>query len=444
MFNNYYYKYNMEYDKFNNDYDKSNNDYDESNNDHDKSNNDYDDQYSWDTSRTPSMSESSGFPFMPSWLTGYVSPAKPPLVCHLLSPVYATNISDHFFLLSQALPNPGVCDYVVLDLPLLSNGTYPPDSYEFLPNGTGYKFLFTISLVQGDFIATQGILSSQLFKHTVRTIRQHRTLPLYGFGFLRDLPIPSSMALATRTMGPLSGIYQVLSNVLRTEGVRPSDVCNFVAFKPSSLTIRRGVYEGLLSVINHISSISLVFIVTVTEEQTKYVLPSSAWGDACWPMSNEVKMMDAVDLIASVSAPNVIFTLTLSLRIDTFTHVRMSDIGTNDVGLVLSHDHSTGYYDRECEDFFQHDSRGTSPVYFGEGDCMFAPKHGSDSVVSFETPETVRHKVVAAYRHLGYGKTSQYIIGWSVYNVTHGMAPQSCNGTNNRINQIRKVIDDNK
>ncbi|XP_054924964.1 uncharacterized protein [Dermacentor andersoni] len=162
-------------------------------------------------------------------------------------------------------------------------------------------------------------------------------------------------------------------------------------------------------------------------------------------MSSEIKMMDAVDLIASVSAPNVIFTLTLSLRIDTFAHVLMSDIGTNDVGLVLSYDHSTGYYDKGCKDFFQHDARGTSAVYFGGGDCMFAPKHGSPpSVVSFETPVTVRHKMVAAYRHLGYAKTSQYVIGWSVYNVTHGMAPQSCNGTNNRIDEIRKVIDDNK
>ncbi|XP_075526389.1 uncharacterized protein LOC142558116 [Dermacentor variabilis] len=162
-------------------------------------------------------------------------------------------------------------------------------------------------------------------------------------------------------------------------------------------------------------------------------------------MSNEIKMMDAVDLIASVSAPKVNFTLTLSLRIDTFAHVRMSDIGTGDIGLVPSSNHSTGYYDKECKDFFQHDSRGTSAVYFGGGDCMFAPKHGSHhSVVSFETPETVRHKMVAAYHRLGYAKTSQYVIGWSVYNVTHGMAPQSCNGTNNRINEIRKVIDDNK
>ncbi|XP_037499035.2 uncharacterized protein LOC119372635 [Rhipicephalus sanguineus] len=154
-------------------------------------------------------------------------------------------------------------------------------------------------------------------------------------------------------------------------------------------------------------------------------------------------MMDVVDLIASVWAPKVNFTLTVSLRFDTFTHLRIADLGHGDVDLMLSYDHASGYYERECRDFFQHDPRGTSAVYFGGGGCMFAPKHGTHSVVSFETPDTLRHKMVAAYRHLGYSRTREYIIGWSVFNVSQGLAPQQCNGTDNRINQIREVLDDN-
>lgn len=362
----------------------------------------------------------------------------------MVSPAYANNISDHFYVLSQTLPNPGVCDFVVLDLPFTSNGTYPPDSYEFLPNGTAYKYLFTISVIEGSYKRTQTALRSQLFKETARTIRQVQRLPLYGFGILRDLPIPSSNLLAGGTAGPLSSVYKLLTNILIKEGVRSSEIRNFVAFKPFSLTLRRGIYEGLLNAIARIGTISMIFILTVTDEQSKFVLPSSAWDESCLPLSNEVKMKDVVDLISSIPSPNVIFTLTLSLRFDTFSHVRMVDLGHSDVTLMLSYDHSSDYYDRGCRDFFQHDAKGACAVYFGGGGCMFAPKHGTHGVVSFDTPETLRHKIVATYRHLGYGMTNTYVIGWSVYNVTHGLAPKQCNGTDNRISQVRKVLDENK
>ncbi|KAH6921682.1 hypothetical protein HPB50_003960 [Hyalomma asiaticum] len=380
--------------------------------------------------------------------TTTIATAKPPLVCHLVSPAYANNISDHFYVLSQTLPNPGVCDFVVLDLPFTSNGTYPPDSYEFLPNGTAYKYLFTISVVEGSYKRTQTALRSQLFKETVRTIRQVQRLPLYGFGILRDLPIPSSNLLAGGTAGPLSSVYQLSVEVrtcAKTENAHcEAYVLNLGSMSHYSLTLRRGIYEGLLNAITRIGTISLIFILTVTDEQSKFVLPSSAWDESCLPLSNEVKMKDVVDLISSIPSPNVIFTLTLSLRFDTFSHVRMVDLGQSDVTLMLSYDHLSDYYDRGCRDFFQHDAKGACAVYFGGGGCMFAPKHGTHGVVSFDTPETLRHKMVAAYRHLGYGMTNAYVIGWSVYNVTHGLAPPHCNGTDNRISQIRKVLDENK
>ncbi|KAL1468403.1 hypothetical protein MTO96_041503, partial [Rhipicephalus appendiculatus] len=226
-------------------------------------------------------------------------------------------------------------------------------------------------------------------------------------------------------------LSQLLTAALRAQGVLSSEVSNFVAFRPSTFVQRREIYQALINGINSITYISLVFLLTVTAESIKYALPSSGWNQSCKPLSSEVRMVDAVDLIANVSSPMVTFTVTVSLRFDTFTHLRIRDLGHGDVDLMSSYDHSTGYYERECEDFFQHDPNGTSAVYFGGGGCMFAPKHGT-------------HSMVAVYHRLGYVRTRAHVIGWSVFNVTKGLAPQQCNGTDNRINEIRKVLDDNQ
>ncbi|KAL1469459.1 hypothetical protein MTO96_025067 [Rhipicephalus appendiculatus] len=340
-------------------------------------------------------------------------------------------MSDHFYLLSQTVPKPGVCDFVVLELPFWPNGTYPPGSYDFLPNGTGYKFLFTINVIQGDLAVTNMALNSPNFKNSLRTIRKQQNVPLYGFGILGDLRIPTTVAGARASLTPLRATYQLLTAALRAEGVLSSEISNFVAFRPSHFVRRRDIYQALVEGFNGIIYISLVFILTVTAESTKYALPSSGWSQSCKPLPDEVRMEDAVDLIVKVSLPRVTFTVTVSLRFDTFTHLRIRDLGHGDVNLMQSYDHSTGYYERECEDFFQHDPNGTSAVYFGGGGCMFAPKHGT-------------HSMVAVYHRLGYVHTSLYVIGWSVFNVTQGLAPQQCNGTDNRINAIRKVLDDNQ
>ncbi|XP_037273642.2 uncharacterized protein LOC119165634 [Rhipicephalus microplus] len=239
-------------------------------------------------------------------------------------------------------------------------------------------------------------------------------------------------------------LLQILTATLTAEGVPSSKICNFVAFRPSSFTARRGIYNALINGISGIEYISLVFLLTVTDESTKNVLPSSGWDKSCKPLESEVRMIDAVDLIASVSMPSrVKFTLAVSLRFDTFDSVGIADLGHGDVNVMLSSRHSAGFYERECEDFFQHDPKVKSAVYFGGGGCMFAPKHGTRSVVSFETPGTLRNKMVAVYRRLGWSLTAAYVIGWSVFNVTRGLAPQQCNGPDNRIKQIRKVLDNN-
>ncbi|KAL3192591.1 hypothetical protein MRX96_026174 [Rhipicephalus microplus] len=134
---------------------------------------------------------------------------KPPLVCHLLSPVYAQNNSDKSYLMSQTIPQPGVCDFVVLELPLQSPGMYSPDSYDFLPNGTAYTFLFTVNLIRNNFAPTNTALKSIFFQISVRNVLKKQGVPLYGFGFLRDVRIPSDEGNVMRSVETLKETYQV-------------------------------------------------------------------------------------------------------------------------------------------------------------------------------------------------------------------------------------------
>ncbi|KAL3196640.1 hypothetical protein MRX96_015410 [Rhipicephalus microplus] len=49
----------------------------------------------------------------------------------------------------------------------------------------------------------------------------------------------------------------------------------------------------------------------------------------------------------------------------------------------------------------------------------------------------------ATYNFIEYSRTSTYVVGWTVYNVTRGLSPDNCLGRQIRIKQIRKVIDKN-
>ncbi|XP_075526728.1 uncharacterized protein LOC142558481 [Dermacentor variabilis] len=152
-----------------------------------------------------------------------------------------------------------------------------------------------------------------------------------------------------------------------------------------------------------------------------------------------MRKSDAVDLIGNVVDPKVTFTVTISLRLDIFRGVSLAALGSRRVlRASRAQGHRAVFFNTNCQQqLFGRDPTGSSVLDVRNGSCVFAWGASQiDEVITFDTPKTVRQKMVATYQRLGYGKTDKHVIGWTVYNVTLGMAPQQCNGTANRIEQV--------
>ncbi|XP_037502259.2 uncharacterized protein LOC125756195, partial [Rhipicephalus sanguineus] len=372
---------------------------------------------------------------------------KPPVVCQLTSPShYATWSQQQVSVQNQRLPPANMCDYVILDLPQFPDGSYEYGSYEFLSRSrsSGYRLLLTVNMDAANVGNNLVALNSPDFSQSTQRI-QH-TLGLFGYGTLRGWPVPRTTTELSAAQAVLNVIYERLAQVLNGSGVHESSIANFFGFKPRVTTSQWKDYASFVSMLNGLNKLSLVIMLTISDEHQLEVASSSAWNRICQPVPNAPKMSTAVDLIANVSHPKVNFTLTISLRLDIFRQVSLAALNSRSLRRIVSTGHDAVFFSTQCEQqLFARDPTGLSILDIGNGSCAFAwgPSQVFE-VITFETPKTVRSKMVATYRHLGYAKTDTHVIGWTVYNVTLGLAPNVCNGDSSRFNEIRKIVDENK
>ncbi|XP_070377066.1 uncharacterized protein [Dermacentor albipictus] len=246
---------------------------------------------------------------------------KPPLVCQMTSPNYVTSPAEKSSIINSAMPEPGLCDYIVLDIPQTPDGMFKSDGYEFLEGRGGtskYMFIMNYSLVS----SSSTHFDKATLTDTGREILQ--TVPLHGFGFLGGVLqlIASSFSRGTLANYALSlkHFYALFTEVLRGLGVPKGEVVNFFAFKPVTLASIAPFYEGLLEGLNNIPGdhLHLVMLLTITTETDLLVQPSSSWDKHCLASDSEPTIKDAVELIAKVRSPVFTFALTLSLWFDIF------------------------------------------------------------------------------------------------------------------------------
>ncbi|XP_054926806.2 uncharacterized protein [Dermacentor andersoni] len=138
--------------------------------------------------------------------------------------------------------------------------------------------------------------------------------------------------------------------------------------------------------------------------------------------------------------------MTLSLRLDLFAGVSLANVQGDPLQQVPCRFHKAAWFSDLCESqLFGRLATGASIYYIDGTGCAFAEGNDTtNTVISFETPRTIRHKMVETYRKIGYDRTDKYVINWVVYNMTYGLAPDVCNGAHHRILEIRKIIDENK
>ncbi|KAL1414957.1 hypothetical protein MTO96_007093 [Rhipicephalus appendiculatus] len=297
--------------------------------------------------------------------------------------------------MAQEVPSSSVCDYTLLDLPLSPNWTYEDTSYDFLINkGTDHQLLFSVDLNWADTsISTRALLSRQ-FRHSLDVARSMlRRQRIHGLGIIKDLP---SLITWDQRKPLLEVIYNNFNFVMTTIGVDRDDTKNFFAFQPDD-TFTPSKYHDYLSLLNSIHGLSIVIILTITDENILEVVPSSSWNRSCLPQLSQPTMEDAVSAILSIPDPKVNYTLTVSLRLDEFSSFSIVSLfsHTSYLKRYPIQSHKSFFFELTCRrEIYGRDPQGTTIYYVASPNCAFSSGGTvSDTMVTLETPRTVRHKV---------------------------------------------------
>ncbi|XP_065288038.1 uncharacterized protein [Dermacentor albipictus] len=371
---------------------------------------------------------------------------KPMVLCQLVSPSYFRTGTLRNAVEAQEVPSSTLCDYILLDLPLAANGSFEFESYRFLTHArTRHRLLFHVDIDLNGVGGGLVLVSSSQFVDSVRNLQNSlSSSKLHGLGVLKGYPTLLSQLGRRSAIPYLGAIYEEFSKILRGTGVEQDKIKNFLAFNPGLIT--QYIYREQLQELNGITHLNFAIILTITNERVNEVYPSSAWDNRCLPQTNESTMVDVVSTITSIRRPMYEFALAFSLRLDHFAGVSLAKVQGDPLQKVPCRFHNATWFSDVCESqLFGRGPSGASIYYIGGSGCAFAEGNDTaDTVVSFETPRTIRHKMVETYRKIGYDLTDQYVINWVVYNMTYGLAPDVCNGAHNRILEIRNVIDENK
>ncbi|XP_070393175.1 uncharacterized protein [Dermacentor albipictus] len=394
-----------------------------------------------------STSPSSPIPSNPTTTTtAALFKTKPLVLCQLVSPSYFRTVTLRNAVEGQDVPSSTLCDYILLDLPLAANGSFAFDSYRFLARARErHRLLFHVDIELNGLGTGVVLVTSTQFVESVQNLQNSLySSKLHGLGVLKGLPTALSTLGHQNAEAYLKAVYSEFSGILRDTGVDQGKIKNFLAFSPG--LVPPVTFREQLELLNRITHLNVVIIVTITNERVLQVYPSSAWDNRCLPQSNESTMTDAVSAISSVLHPRVQFALALSFRLDIFAGVSLAKVKGDSLQQIPCRFHKAGWFSDHCESqLFGRVTTGASIYYIGGSGCAFAEGNDtSDTVISFETPRTIRHKMVETYRKIGYDLTDKYVINWVLYNMTYGLAPDVCNGAHNRILEIRNVIDENK
>ncbi|XP_077489209.1 uncharacterized protein LOC144100034 [Amblyomma americanum] len=338
--------------------------------------------------------------------------------------------------ITQTLPNETVCDYIVLDIVQAQDGSYNQTHYYFLRNLSS-KYLFTLT-PSATLTQLEATVSASSFVNTASRIRQ--VLDLRGFGILPSVPlVPQQWTIGNTNT--LRSIYQNLRNVLTT--VNASSVYNFYAITAHFLSRDYYQYERFMQEINGVAD--MVIVLTIADTSTLEAEAPSSWDKSCFFNSRQPPLQEAVFLIDSVQSPQNHFALTLTLRMDVFIGVNITDIhqqrATASLAGVRSTSRSSASFETECVSGVY--TRGAFLMYFPFGSCVFAKySYGSLSgVATFDTATTIQMKMKRAIGMLiQRNASSRVVMGWLAHDVTFNLAPPTCGGKWSRLLKMRQVI----
>ncbi|XP_077489211.1 uncharacterized protein LOC144100036 [Amblyomma americanum] len=357
------------------------------------------------------------------------------LLCTIKAPRDPSRIAEYA---GQRLPSPDICNYTILDIVQSPDGSYNKTLYLFLQRHDS-KYLFTLSF-NGSIMAVNSLVNQRQFSSSGQEIRQY--LDLRGFGLLRESPGIFSFHSA-REKSALRQISEKTKDVLARLQAPSTEF--FFAFMPNSLNIVHD-YDTYRAFLQDISQLEiLVIILTITEENPllRQVQPPSAWNHFCLYYPEQASMEDDVRLIADIVNPSAVFVITLSLRMDIFLGIHISEVSQTGAGLknATAMNRYTGRYETDCWDGVLRPA-ALQPQYYGNGGCFFINYQGTigRGVASFETLVTIEDKMNNARNLLAtLDPQNTRTVVWLAHDLTFNLAANNCGGDSVRLLKMREL-----
>ncbi|XP_075752254.1 uncharacterized protein LOC142817997 isoform X2 [Rhipicephalus microplus] len=367
----------------------------------------------------------------------------PALLCVVLTPGrLPSGATDPSWVSWKKLPEPNICDYLVLDIEANTDGSYNESEYNFLQNyNTTARILFTFG--SGSFLESEGRFRRTSFRKSAAQL--YKTPGVRGFGLLdSDSGGTNGRDLTDGVIRHGVDLFSQLTRSLVAAGYDESTMSNFLALRPVGLRRHFKKFARLLAALNGVVDF-LILLSISAPRPICFVEGLSAWKDHRCFIHDDVQPTFelCLQLISSVQAPASRFALTLSLRIDVFVDVDRSP-----------HDHPSsvrsGSVGRSCyARTHRHIRRGVcAPVEKTESDvekfttsgrCNFDASLSLNEwqVKTFETRSSIIKTMQEA--HQRFAATNGSALSWLIYNVTSYVADDSCPVGVSRIHTAWKL-----
>ncbi|XP_070382328.1 uncharacterized protein [Dermacentor albipictus] len=345
------------------------------------------------------------------------------------------------------LPEPGVCDYFILDIEPNADGSYDESQYRFLLDQKTSASRFLFALPSGRPFSDLRAQFGQLpFQNGAAHLRE--TLGVRGFGLLDGDRGTSGRAVTDIAIHSTALLFAELTAGLTAAGYVEKDITNFFALRPVALRKNLALFAKLLRALDGL--VSFLILLSISAPRPICIVEAtSAWDSnpGCFVKDDvQPTVEECLQLIASLHRPKSQFALTLTLRIDVFMDVDYSQHAPEQGPAKKSPVGKSCY--THTHRFVQEgvcppaeEAYSVTPAAAATGECKFVAGMSQNKwrVETFETPASIERTMVRAYQSLGPAKHGR--LSWFVYNVTSYVATGACPTGRTRIDKVWEVLE---
>ncbi|KAL3194557.1 hypothetical protein MRX96_016187 [Rhipicephalus microplus] len=334
----------------------------------------------------------------------------------------------------RLLPEPGVCDYFVIDIEPSVDGSYDESQYQFLldQKPRASRFLFTLSSTRS-FSTLRTQFGQLPFQNSAAQLRQ--SLGVRGFGLLDGDRGTSGSAVTEIAIRSTALLFA--PGTWRKTSRTSSHFAQVALWKNLPLFAR--LLEALDGLVR------FIILLSISAPRSSCVVEATtAWNNTtgCFISDGmQPTVEECLQLITSVPKPKSQFALTLTLRMDVFVDVDYSRQADEQARNQEQRRRQGMPRPQAPLRRGTKEAKSTSTSFGTTAECKFVISMSQNErrVETFETPASIERVMVRAHESLGeknHGKLS-----WFLYNVTSYVATGPCPRGQTRIDKVREVLE---